>query len=961
MREFTLLSIILGVVLGVILGAANAFVGLKYGLVVSASIPTALISMIVLRGILRRGTILENNMVQTVGSAGQAVAVGLVFTVPTLFILAGEYPTARLVPTGWPGYLQVVAFGLLGGLLGVFMMIPSRRYLMVKQHDVLPYPEGTACADVLRSGHKGGGGWLVFGSLFVGGIYAFLGRVMGGWEERIVIPLKSSLSRGLVNLRTELSMEAGAILLGVGFILGLRVAAIVVAGGLLAWLGIIPLISYVGEFMDQPLGAAAKPIADMTPAEIWTNYVRYIGAGALVFGGLIALVKAFPAVTATVWRGLAGSRSEPEKTGEPADRDLPMWIVIVGALLIVVGVWLLNFRSGAGLIAAAAAAVCGFVLVTVASRVVGYIGTGASPVSGLIIAALLGAGLLFAGVGFAGPAAIAALIAVGAVVAIAVAVAGDCAQDLKTGHLVGATPASQQAGEVIGVVTSAFTCAAVLFLLKDAYGFVPGEAAAAAGTGGEAGQTLLAPQANAIAMLLKGAFDTGLPWELVLVGMAIALVVECLGIASLPFALGLYLPLYVSTPILAGGLIHWLAVGRKANGKAGRGGVLAASGLIAGGALVELLLAAFKSSELLSERMAWAKVAPESWLPRLAERDAFAFLGRMMEWRDAAPWREAVTTLVPFALLMLFLALLAWVSARRARGRGDDQTPFPAPFPPVTPAGPITSGRPEKPRGLGPSPWEPPSKPEPEPAPEEGPPGGQPESREPPGTTATEEDLSPITPEPTPPAAEEAGLHEPPGWTKPEESFSPITPEPPEPPAETGRIPIEEKGPESKPPLGEMPPGSEPVPPLAETPASREEGPPPGEKPTRLEEEPPLGETPARWEDEPPREEPPPGPLPDPPFGEPHPRHEPEQPPEETPRSSAPESLQEEPPPGSEPPDRIDPSPFSGFWEATEPKPRKSETEEREQETDVQPESSPDEPTKEDEQENEERRRDEGS
>jgi hypothetical protein len=426
-----------------------------------------------------------------------------------------------------------------------------------------------------------------------------------------------------------------------------------------------------------------------------------------------------------------------------------MWVVLLGVVLIVAAVWLLNYRSGIGWIGALAVAVCGFVLVAVASRAVGYIGAMSSPVLGMTIAALLGAGLLFAALDIAGPAAMAALIGVGAVICIAIAIAGDCSQDLKTGHLVGATPASQQAGEVIGIITAAFTCAAVLFMLNNAYRFVPDDPAVVAQTGGEARETLLAPQANVIAMVLKGVLDTGLPWELVIVGMALALVAECLGIASLPFAIGLYLPLYVTTPIFAGGLLRWLAIGRRKNGKAGHGGVLAASGLVAGGALVEVVLAGFKSSELLSERMGWGKVAPESWLPRLAEWDALAFLGRVMAWRDAAAWHDAVTTLIPFAVLMLFLGLVAWISARRARDHDEGQTPFPSPFPPVTPAGPITPDRPPETPGLGPSPFDKPTappEPEGEPPPERGLTPDEPESPPTPDTSADRFAVPPISP-----------------------------------------------------------------------------------------------------------------------------------------------------------------------------------------------------------------------
>lgn len=674
MREFTWLSVILGVAIGVVMGAANAYLGSKVGMTISASIPAAVISMGILRGLLRRGTILENNMVQTVGSAGEALAAGVIFTVPALFILARDYPDAGLAPTGFWGYLTIVSYGVLGGALGVLMMIPLRRYLIVKEHDRLPYPEGTACAEVLRSGEAGAtGAGLVFGGLALGAIHKLLGGVLSIWSETISIPLRTRW----LDLRTAVSMEALASLLGVGFILGLRISAIMVGGGLLAWLGIIPLIAFFGAHVDAPIAPATVPIRELSPDGIWEHYIRYIGAGGVVFGGVISLLKSFPTVMASVWHALTQLVGRGGAVDERTDRDLPIWIIAGGTLLIIVTVWLMNLKQTAALPMAVAVAVCGFVFVAVASRIVGLVGSSSSPVSGMTIATLLGTALVFTMLGYSGPAAMAALIGVGAIVCIAVSIAGDGIQDLKTGYLVGATPERQQIGEMIGVVTSAFTCAAVILLLNNTYGFVEPTAEQVArwtAEGRTIHEPMEAPQANVIALVLKGILDQGMPWELVMVGMACSAVVECLGISSLPFAVGLYLPLELTTPIFAGGLLHWVTTGRGNNKRGGRAGVLASSGLVAGDALMGLLLAGFAAMELRCE----------SWAERLADRFEWSFYADLQGWRDATPWHAWTVSAVPFAVLMLWLALVVWTHRDRGTPQGFGPPPAtPAPPPPT--------------------------------------------------------------------------------------------------------------------------------------------------------------------------------------------------------------------------------------------------------------------------------------
>lgn len=770
-RELTPLTIILGVLIGCVMGAANAYVGLKFGLTISASIPAAVISMGILRGILRRGTLLENNMVQTIGSAGESLAAGVIFTVPALFILNEEYKEVDLIPSYW----RIALFGVLGGVLGILMMIPLRRYLIVKEHDNLPYPEGTACAEVLKSGQSGGSGaLLVFGGLFIGFVHKLLEALFKFWHETITVPVKSKALE--FNMKTNVAMDASAVLLGVGYILGLRVSAIMVSGGLVAWLIVIPLIAYFGSGLDTPFPPSTKIISAMAPGEMWNNYIRYVGAGGVVFGGVVSLMRAFPAIASSVWFAIVQLFKGRDATEAREDRDLPIWVVLVGSLAIIVAVYAMNMNSEAGWPVAIATAIAGFVFVAVASRIVGLVGSTSSPVSGMTIATLMATALIFRAMGMTGADVMGALIGVGAVVCIAIAMAGDCSQDLKTGFLVGATPSRQQIGEIIGVLTSAVTCAGILILLNDSAGFLPvtPEEIAALPEGATPRKPLLAPQANVIKMVVSGIDQQNLPWELIFIGAACAFVAECLAVPSLPFAVGLYLPLSVTSPIFAGGLLHWLVAGRKKDQRATHAGVLGSSGLVAGGALMGLGMAGLSYFELSKKQ--W-------WIDFMERVQTTPYIADVMHWwkpndgTEIGEWRGWVVSFVPFLLLMLWLSFISW----RNRTRGD-QLPPPTdtddrPPPPSTevPPGPTASPvQPQPPAPQPPAPVSPaPAAPAPDPYVQKPPvyepqPPRAPESpsspaprRPDPGPLAPKEDWftsgspqQPPTPKPSPPTQE---------------------------------------------------------------------------------------------------------------------------------------------------------------------------------------------------------------
>lgn len=564
--EFTATSIIIGVLLAIIFGAANAYLGLRVGMTVSASIPAAVISMGVIRVIMKKDSILESNMVQTIGSAGESLAAGAIFTLPALFLWANEGKTEA------PNLLTISLIALVGGVLGVLFMIPLRNALIVKEHGVLPYPEGTACAEVLLAGEEGGtSAKTVFAGMGLSAVFKFITDGLKVVPGVVTAPIRS--------LRTAFSAEVYPALLGVGYICGIKIASYMFAGALLGWFVLIPAITIFGGPTTMYPGDV--PIAQMYAEggadAIWGSYIRYIGAGAVAAGGIISLIKSLPLIVSTFKDSLKGLKGGTKAGSLRIEQDLDMRLVLGGSLVLILVIWLLP-AIPVSLIGALLVVVFGFFFATVSSRMVGLVGSSNNPVSGMAIATLLFSTLVLKVTGNTGVSGMIGAIAIGSVICIVAAMAGDTSQDLKTGYILGATPKKQQIGELLGAVVAAFTIGGVLLLLNSAWGFGTTE--------------LAAPQATLMKMITEGVMNGNLPWPLVLIGIFAAIVVEILGIPVLPVAIGLYLPLELSATIMIGGVIRWIVDKKSAdkNGEAS-GGVLFCSGLIAGEGLVGILLA----------------------------------------------------------------------------------------------------------------------------------------------------------------------------------------------------------------------------------------------------------------------------------------------------------------------------------------------------------------------------------
>lgn len=575
--EFTLKAILLGSFFGILFGAATVYLGLKVGLTVSASIPIAVLAISIFKKI-GKATILESNMVQTIGSAGESVAAGVVFTLPALLFLTGG--------RAYFEYFQIFVLALIGGILGVLFMIPLRRSLIVKEHGKLPYPEGAACADVLIAGEKGGKlAQKVYYGLGVAFLYKVLMSVIGLWKDTPTILFKrgSSLPNGSVS--GEITPE----LLGVGYIIGPRIAGIMAAGGVLSWLVLIPLITIFGDGLAAPLAPESeKLISSMGPGEIWNRYIRYIGAGAVTFGGLVTLIKTLPTIVSAFrdsFRDLRASRASHAQERLRTERDIPLVYVLAGsAVLLVLMTVLPNIPTN--FLSAILVIVFGFFFVTVSSRIVGLIGSSSNPISGMTIATLMATSLIFLGVGWSGDVYQPIALVVGSIVCIAAANAGATSQDLKTGYIVGATPLKQQLGLIIGVLVSVAVIGFTMLLLESTIGI--GEATP------DRPNPLPAPQATLMATVIKGLLSQNLPWGLVIAGMGIAAVVELCGVSSLAFAVGAYLPLSVSSPLLVGGFIKWIGdkIAKRKQEESEIGpGALFSSGLIAGGSIMGIVIA----------------------------------------------------------------------------------------------------------------------------------------------------------------------------------------------------------------------------------------------------------------------------------------------------------------------------------------------------------------------------------
>ena len=569
--EFTVSSIVMGILLAVVFGAANAYLGLRVGMTVSASIPAAVISMAVIRVILKKDSILESNMVQTIGSAGESLAAGTIFTLPALFLWAKEGTM------GNPSLVEIAVIALCGGLLGVFFMVPLRNALIVKEHGVLPYPEGTACAEVLLAGEEGGSSAKsVFAGMGLAAVFKFLVDGLGVVSGVIVAPIKA--------LKTELSAEVYPALIGVGYICGARIASYMLAGGLIGWLVLIPAITIFGG--DTILYPGNIPISEIYAAggagDIWHYYIRYIGAGAVAAGGIISLIKSLPLIVTTFRDAIRSMKGTSASGKLRTEQDLSMKVIGIGVIVMILILWLLP-QIPVSLVGAIVIVVFGFFFATVSSRMVGLVGSSNNPVSGMAIATLLIATGLLKITGDTGAHGMQGAIAIGSIICIVAAMAGDTSQDLKTGYILGATPKKQQIGEIIGTVVAALTIGGVLVLLDRAWGF---------GT-----EAISAPQATLMKMIVEGVMGGNLPWGLVFIGAFISIAFEVIGIASLPVAIGLYLPLELSTTIMLGGLVR-LAVDKKnekentreKNEDAGSG-ILFCSGMIAGEGLVGIILA----------------------------------------------------------------------------------------------------------------------------------------------------------------------------------------------------------------------------------------------------------------------------------------------------------------------------------------------------------------------------------
>lgn len=575
--EFTLRAIIMGAIFGIIFGAASVYLGLKVGLTVSASIPIAVLAISVFKK-LGKASILESNIVQTIGSAGESVAAGVVFTVPALLFLAGGKDYFH--------YYQIFVLALAGGTLGVLFMIPLRRSLIVKEHGNLPYPEGTACADVLIAGEKGGKlAQKVYYGVGIAFLYKLFMSILGFWKDVPAYVFNKNSALPNATISGEITPE----LLGVGYIIGPRIAGIMVAGGVLSWFVLIPLITMLGSGLTAVFPPeTTQLISQMSADDIWGRYIRYIGAGAVTFGGLMTLIKTFPTIISAFkdsFKDLKESRNDKTVEKSRTERDIPLVYVLVGSVALVVFMSVIP-NIPTNLLSAVMIVVFGFFFVTVSSRIVGLIGSSSNPISGMTIATLMATSLIFVGIGWTGDVYQPIALVVGSIVCIASANAGATSQDLKTGYILGATPVKQQIGLIIGVLAATLAIGFTLTLLEHNIGV--------GAPTPEHPHPLPAPQAILMATVIKGLLSHNLPWGLVLTGMGISAVMELCGVSSLAFAVGAYLPLSSTTPIFVGGIVKWL-VDRKNKAKEAESdigpGALFSSGLIAGGAITGIIIA----------------------------------------------------------------------------------------------------------------------------------------------------------------------------------------------------------------------------------------------------------------------------------------------------------------------------------------------------------------------------------
>jgi putative OPT family oligopeptide transporter len=586
--EFTLKAVVVGIVLGIVFGAANAYLGLRVGMTVSASIPAAVMTVAVFSLMRARGTILEANLSQTVASASTSLATGTIFTIPALFLWG-------MVPP----YLQVVTLAFLGALLGIAAMVPLRRLLIVKAHDELPYPEGTACAEVLRattteSGNARSASAWIFRGMAVGAAVKLAVSLfyLLPDELRMAVPVLP---------KAELALEIAPALIGVGYILGYRQSAVCVAGAIISALAITPLIAFLGASLDAPLyPETTRLVSEMSAGDIWSRYVRYIGAGAVATAGILTVLRGLPTMAGAfmaVARGMQGGDGRGAGPVERTDRDVPGSFVFGGVALVVLtaalvpGVFAGDMTAMQRAVLAAGVGVFGVLFVTVAARIVGIVGVSSQPTSGIALVTLLGTASIFAGAGWVDPGARAGVLTVGTIVAVAASKAGDISQDLKTGWLVGATPARQQLGQLIGAAFACWAVAATVLLLGHAYEFGSPE--------------IPAPQATLMKTIIEGVLSGVLPWDLVLTGAGLAIGAMLCGVSGLAFAIGVYLPLATMAPLYVGGCVRALVERKRGPRIEGDSdpGILAASGLVAGEGLAGVAVAGLVAAGLAPKAM----------------------------------------------------------------------------------------------------------------------------------------------------------------------------------------------------------------------------------------------------------------------------------------------------------------------------------------------------------------------
>lgn len=614
--EFTWVVLVLGLLQAAFFGLADSYLALKLGFTMGASIPAAVISMSILRGVLGRNSVLENNLVQNMASVGESLATGAMFTIPALLLLQNHLKSqGEVMPIPF-GAVQIYFIACMGGLMGILFMIPMRRQLIVKEHGKLRYPEGTACAEVLIAGDTGGkAAWAVFSGIVVSGLYNIVMKGLGWFKEIVTWPVTF--------LKTELSFQMAPSLLAVGFILGLPTCGIMISGAALGWFVIIPTISYFGASVPTPIAPATLPIAQLTPIDIWDYYLRYIGAGAVAFGGLVGLVKAIPTIKESIRTAVGEIRTARSAKLAQTRRseDLPMKWVMGGWLAIFILIASYQKLNQAGIVGALLTVVFAFFFVTVASRIVGLLGTSSMPLSGMTIGALLTTCFVVEAIGLKGSAGIAAALVIGAMICIAIAMGGDISQDLKIGFLVGASPKWVQITQVISVLVGSGVVCGVVWLLGPLV--LSGE--------------LKAPQANLMFLVTQGVLEGNLPWVPVLIGMGIAACVEMMGIGSLPFAVGLYLPLELSTTLLFGGLLHWFyhrITAEENHKRLYDHGVLLCSGLVAGDALTGVAfagLSAFDLDTVVSSRFADTWFAQSNLVACCAFALLIVFLARGLQ------------------------------------------------------------------------------------------------------------------------------------------------------------------------------------------------------------------------------------------------------------------------------------------------------------------------------------------